>query len=91
MIEGVHFRSCTPSLVLYLCLYTQKIALQFFNHITDLMEFTSDTDVLRTMRLALMTADTMVWLTLTRYDPIQGYEILATMLAILLITCTHRQ
>jgi hypothetical protein len=91
MIEGVHFRSCTPSLVLYLCLYTQRITLQFLNHIADLVELACDTDALRTVRLTLMTADAMVWLTFTRYNPIERDQILTTMTAIFRIAYSHWQ
>ena len=44
-----------------------RMTFQFLDEFTDLVKFTSNAYVLRTMRLALMATDTVIRLTLWRY------------------------
>ena len=55
------------------------------------MQFTGNADILRTMGFTLVTADAVIWLTLTRHYSIKRNQILTTMLAIFGIANTHWQ
>ena len=48
-----------------------RISFEFLDHLINLIEFTGDTDVLRTMGLALATLDAVVRLTVTRHGTVQ--------------------
>ena len=66
-------------------LLEQLVRLQIFNKFVDFVEFTRNTDVLRTMRLALATTDAMVRLTKFGHASVESDQIVAAKRKILLV------